>query len=335
MFEKIYSRIAEKGLSSGFLKRLVFSWSLQIGMRWAKLRDRRGKVGTFLKLKHWIADRLVFSKWRAAVGGRVRYFISGGAALAPDIAYVFFAAGLPIFEGYGLTETSPVVSCNTEDRNRVGTVGPVIDGVQVLIADDGEILVKGETVMKGYYNRPDATAQAFTQDGWLKTGDIGHLDSDGFLVITDRKKDLIKTSGGKYIAPQQIESLIKSSRFVSQVVVIGNGRKFASALIVPDMELINSYARLKGIVYSSPEDLLTNDLILSLMQRQVDKATDGLSKFEKIKGIALLGSDLSIEAGELTPTLKPRRKFIEEKYAKIIDRLYSESGDTVAVGAIE
>jgi len=205
-----------------------------------------------------------------------------------------------------------------------------MDNVEVRIAEDGEILVKGDTVMKGYYNRPAENEEAFTADGWFRTGDIGHLDSDGFLVITDRKKDLIKTSGGKYIAPQRVESLIKSSRFVSQVVVVGNARKFASALIVPNMELLHSYAQMKGITYKDPGELLTNPRIVDLFERQIDKYTSDLARFEKVKKFALLEAELTTESGELTPTLKPRRGVIEKKYAAVIDRLYDEQAPSVA-----
>jgi long-chain acyl-CoA synthetase len=331
MFEKIYARIVERGLVAGFPKRQIFLWSLGVGRAWAERRDRRRRIGFVLALEHKIADALVFKKWREALGGNISLFISGGAPLAPEIAYQFLAAGMPILQGYGLTETSPSVSCNTETRNRIGTVGPVIDGVSVRIAEDGEILVKGDTVMKGYYKRPDDNEYAFTSDGWLRTGDIGHIDSDGFLVITDRKKDLIKTSGGKYIAPQRLESLIKSSRFVSQVVVVGNARKFASALVVPNMELLRSYAEMKDIDYDDQNDLLSSPRIIDLIQRQVDKYTAELARFERVKRVALLEHEFTTESGDLTPTLKPRRSVIEQKYADVIDRLYEREGQSVAL----
>jgi len=329
MFEKIYTKIVERGLSAGFPKRQIFLWSLAIGRRWAERKDIGARIGLLLSLAHKVADILVFKKWREALGGRIRLLISGGAPLAPEIAYQFLAAGMPIFQGYGLTETSPSVSCNTEARNRIGTVGPVIDGVSVRIASDGEILVKGDTVMKGYYRAADNEA-AFTDDGWFRTGDIGHIDADGFLVITDRKKDLLKTSGGKYIAPQRLESLIKSSRFVSQVVVVGNARKFASALIVPNRELLRGYARIKGIEYRDESELLSNPRIVDLIQRQVDKYTTELARFEKVKKVALLERELTTESGELTPTLKPRRRVIEKQYASVIDQLYEEESSRVA-----
>jgi long-chain acyl-CoA synthetase len=330
MFEKIYARIIERGLAAGFPKRQIFLWSLDVGRKWAERKDRGETIGPLLAFQHKIADALVFKKWREAVGGNIRIFISGGAPLAPEIAYLFMAAGLQILQGYGLTETSPSVSCNTETRNRIGTVGPVMDNVEVRIAEDGEILVKGDTVMKGYYNRPADNVEAFTADGWFRTGDIGHLDHDGFLVITDRKKDLIKTSGGKYIAPQRVESLIKSSRFVSQVVVVGNARKFASALIVPNMELVRSYAQMKSISYKDLAELLTSPRIVDLFERQIDKYTSDLARFEKVKKFALLEEELTTESGELTPTLKPRRSVIEKKYAAVINQLYEERAPSVA-----
>jgi long-chain acyl-CoA synthetase len=324
MFEKIYARILERGLGAGFPKKQIFFWALAVGHKWAVRRNQGKSVGWWLALRHRLADRLVFSKWREAVGGSIRVFISGGAPLAPEIAYLFSAAGLPILQGYGLTETSPSVACNTETRNRIGTVGPVLDGVEVRIAADGEILVKGDTVMKGYYNRPEENARTFTEDGWLRTGDIGHLDEDGFLVITDRKKELIKTSGGKYVAPQRVESMIKSSRFVSQVFVVGNARKFPAALIVPNLELLRSYAAMKGIAYQSDRELIENPRIIDLMERQVEKYTAELGQWEKVKRIALLEHELTIESGDLTPTLKARRRLIENHYAAVIEQMYAD-----------
>jgi long-chain acyl-CoA synthetase len=330
MFEKIYARIVERGTATKFPIRQLFLWSLGVGRAWAERKDRGAKIGPLLALKHRIADLLVYKKWREAVGGRIRVFISGGAPLAPEIAYLFEAAGMTILQGYGLTETSPSISCNTEARNRIGTVGPVMDNVSVRIAEDGEILVKGDTVMKGYYNRPSDNEAAFTADGWFRTGDIGHMDEDGFLVITDRKKELIKTSGGKYVAPQRVESLIESSRFVSQVVVVGNARKYASALIVPNFEMLRSYAELKGIRYESDDDLRLKPEIINLIERQVEKYTAELARFEKVKKIALLAHEMTIESGELTPTLKVRRTVVENKYADVINSLYDEKAQKLA-----
>lgn len=332
MFEKMYARIVERGMSSPFPQRQILMWGLDVARDWAEVRNQGRAAGPWLSVKHTLAERMVYRKLREAVGGRVRCFISGGAPLAPEIAYVFTGSGLPILQGYGLTETSPSVACNTEDHNRIGTVGRVIDGVQIKFEPDGEILLRGDTITKGYYRSPEKNREAFTEDGWFRTGDIGNLDSDGYLVITDRKKDLIKTSGGKYIAPQQIESMIMASRFVSQVVVVGNMRKFASALIYPNVEMLRGYADLKGIKYLTPHELIRNSKIVDLIQRQVDKYTADLARFEKIKKVALLENELTTETGELTPTLKPRRKFIETKYKDKIDGIYLEA-ETTAVAA--
>jgi long-chain acyl-CoA synthetase len=331
MFEKMYGRILERGLAAPAPRRQIFSWAIQVARDWARAHDRGSKAGPWLALKHKIADALVYKKFRAAVGGRVRAFVSGGAALAPDIAYVFMGAGITILQGYGLTETSPTISANTEHHNRIGTVGRVVKGVEVKIAPDGEILVRGDTVTRGYYNSPELNSEAFTKDGWFRTGDIGVFDEDGYLVITDRKKDLIKTSGGKYIAPQRVESLLMSSRFISQVVVVGNGRKFASALIHPNIEMLHRYASLKGFKFEDDKQLLRDHRVIDLMDRQVDKHSAALAKYEKIKGIALLDRELSIAAGELTPTLKPRRRFIEQKYASLIDGLYHDAAQEAKV----
>lgn len=330
-FEKVYARLVERGLEAPFPRRQIFFWALDVAKRWAKRKDEGKPAGLLLGFERWAADLLVYRKLREALGGRLRVFISGGAPLAPEIGYLFMGIGLTILQGYGLTETSPLVSCNTESRNRIGTVGPVVEGVSVKIAEDGEILVKGDNVMKGYYNRPEEDRAAFTEDGWFRTGDLGYIDDAGFLVITDRKKDLIKTSGGKYVAPQKIESMIKASHFVSQVVVVGNGRKYPVALIVPNMEALRSYAQVKGISYGDDRELISRPEILDLMMRQVEKHTSGLAQFERIKRIALLEREFGVESGELTLTLKPRRSLIEERYREIIDGLYEKSPAGVAV----
>jgi long-chain acyl-CoA synthetase len=329
MFEKLYARILDKGLSAGFPGKQIFLWSLGIGKRWAERKNKGESIGLWLSLQHKLADELVFKKWREALGGRIRTLISGGAPLAPEIAYAFYGAGILILQGYGLTETSPSMTCTTPEHNRIGTVGRVIDGVSVKLEADGEILVKGKTVMQGYFNRPEINQEAFTSDGWFRTGDIGEFDEDGFLTITDRKKDLIKTSGGKYVAPQPLESLIKSSRFVSQVVVVGNNRKFISALIVPNFEMLKSYAELKGINYTSVDELMVNPKVVDLIHRQIEKSAPDLAKYERIKKVALLGKEMTIESGELTPTQKPRRMIIEKRYAEVIDKLYAEEGERV------
>ena len=326
LFEKIYSRIQDKAAAGGKLKAGLLAWAVGVGKQWAQLVAARQSVPPLLGLKHELARRIVFSKWRAGVGGRMRLFVSGGAALPEEIGYIFLGAGLPIVQGYGLTETSPVIAAGTLEDNRIGTVGRPIKNVEVRIAPDGEIETRGPNVMRGYYKKPAATRAVFTDDGWFKTGDIGQLDADGFLKITDRKKELFKTSGGKYIAPSVIEARIKGSRFVNQVVLIGNGRKFPAALIVPDWEQLRAYMQHKGIrdAGTSPAELCRHERILDLMRRQVDALCADLSNYERVKRIALLERELSIEGGELTPTLKVKRRVVDEKYRDVIDGLYAE-----------
>jgi long-chain acyl-CoA synthetase len=325
LFEKIYARIQEKAASEGKATAAILAWAVSVGKAYAKRALNHQSIPWMLAFKHKIASRLVFSKWNAGLGGRVRLFISGGAALSEEIGYIFAGAGLPIVQGYGLTETSPVITAGIVEDNRIGTVGKPIKNVEVRIAEDGEIETRGPNVMRGYYNKPEATDAVFTPDGWFKTGDIGTLDKDGFLRITDRKKELFKTSGGKYIAPQPIEQLIKGSRFVNQVVLIGNERKFPAALIVPNWEQLQSYAELKGLPERTPSELIKHPRILDLMQRQVDSLTEDLAKFERVKCVALLENELTIDGGELTPTLKVKRRVIDEKYRDVIDRLYHEA----------
>ena len=322
LFEKIYERIKDKAAEGGRVKNALLTWAVGVGKRWAHATVWKRPVSPLLKLQHGVASRLVFSKWREATGGRIRLFCSGGAALPEELGLVFYGAGLPIVQGYGLTETSPVICVNGPEDNRVGTVGQPIRHVEVRIAADGEIETRGPNVMRGYYNKPEATREVFTDDGWFKTGDIGALDAEGYLRITDRKKELFKTSGGKYVAPQPVEQLIKQSRFVSQVVLVGNGRKFPAALIVPDWEQLRSYAQHKGLDCQTPADFCRHPRVIDLLQRQVDSLTADLSRFERVKRVALLERELTIEGGELTPTLKIKRRVIDEKYKDVIDRIY-------------
>ncbi|HKQ51178.1 MAG TPA: long-chain fatty acid--CoA ligase [Pyrinomonadaceae bacterium] len=325
LLEKIYARVKERASAAGRAKYGLLMWAISVAKLHAQHLSNRQKVPPVLALKHKLADRLVFKKWRAALGGRFRVMASGGAALSEEIALIYNGAGMPVVQGYGLTETSPVVSAGMLEDNRVGTVGRPIRNVQVRIATDGEIEVHGPNVMKGYYNKPSDTAEVFTADGWFRTGDMGTLDADGFLRITDRKKELFKTSGGKYIAPQPIEQMIKGSRFVNQVVLIGNGRKFPAALIVPDWEQVRAYAELKGIETRTPAELCKHPRIVNLFERQVAAWTPNLAQFERVKKVALLENELTIEGDELTPTLKVKRRVIDEKYRDVIDRLYAEA----------
>jgi long-chain acyl-CoA synthetase len=325
LFEKIYARIKEKAAAGGKVKSALLAWAVETGKSWARLTLAHKPVPFALSLQHKLASKLVFTKWHEATGGRLRLFISGGAALPEELGYIFSGAGLPIVQGYGLTETAPVICAAQLDDNRIGTVGKPIKNVSVRLAADGEIEVAGPNVMRGYYNKPDATRAAFTEDGWFRTGDIGTLDADGFLRITDRKKELFKTSGGKYVAPQPIEGRIKQSRFVSQVVLVGNERKFPAALIVPDWEQLRSYAKLKNIPYKEDAELCEHPRIIDLLQRQVDGLTGDLAQYEKVKKVALLPKELTTEGGEMTPTLKVKRRVVDEKYKRVIDKLYEET----------
>lgn len=333
-FEKVYSRAMERAEASGRITGSIAQWAVNVAKEWADLVSRGAQPPAWLQLKHTLAVSLVFSKWRAVMGGRIRFFISGGAPLSIELARVFYGAGMPILQGYGLTESSPVITANTPAQNRMGSVGRPVAGVLVRIADDGEVLCSGPNVMRGYFNKPAETAATLEPDSdgrlWLHTGDIGHLDSDGFLFITDRKKDLLKTSSGKYIAPQPIENAIRESRFVNQVVVIGDERKFPAALIVPDFQALASYNALKGIAHSTPDELIKHPKIIDLFERQVEKYTSSFSQFEKIKAIALIARELTIEGGELTPTLKVRRRVVVEKYKDLIDRLYAAKEEQFA-----
>lgn len=322
LFEKVYHRIVKKGFSQKGLKRRIFVRSLEIGQRYAELRDKGGRVGPKLALQQKIADRLVFSKWREGVGGRLRYFVSGGAPLSPALSYAFLAAGIPILQGYGATETC-IVSANRPESNQVGSVGLPFEGIEVSIAEDGEILLRGPNVMRGYYGHPEETA-AVLSDGWFATGDVGYFDSERRLYITDRKKDLFKLSNGKYVAPQQIESLLKQSEFVSQAVVIGSGRKQPAALIVPEWEAVRQALLDLGDKFpSARSDLANHQAAIKLVQNDVALLTKPLADYERIRRVALLPDEFSIDNGELTPTLKVKRRVIDEKFEHLIEELYS------------
>ena len=319
LLEKIYDRIVGKGEELTGIKRKLFFWALDLGHRY----ETHGRSPWYdLQLK--LARKLIFSKWQAALGGKVRIVASGSAALQPRLARVFTAAGIPVMEGYGLTETSPVVSVNDlrQDNFRIGTVGRPIPGVQVRIAEDGEILIKGPNVMQGYYKRPELTAEVMDTEGWFHTGDIGEITAEGFLRITDRKKEIFKTSGGKYVAPQVLENKLKMSRFIEQVMVIGENRKFPGALIVPSFAFLKDYCKLKGIPYEGQDQVINEQRIIDRIQREVDTANEGLGQWERVKRFALLPAEWSIDGGELTPTLKLRRKPILNKYAEAVEHIY-------------
>jgi long-chain acyl-CoA synthetase len=320
-FEKVYEKILKARQKLTPTKQRIFDWALPVGRAWAEARDR-GRVSPILSVKHAIADRLVFAKWREVVGERLERFVSGGAPLSRELAYTFWGAGIPILEGYGLTETSPVIAVNGMRANRVGTVGRPIPGVEVEIAPDGEILTRGPNVFKGYFNKPEETAAVLGEDGWLRTGDVGYLDADGFLTITDRKKDLIKTSAGKYVPPQPIENLLRMSELVDQAVLVGNGRKHVTALVVPNRERLLEWAREQGLESDDYDALVEDARVVEAVRAEVARLTPHLADYERIKGVALVPTEFTIEGGELTPTLKIRRRFVEEKYRAKIDALY-------------
>ena len=323
LFDKVHDRAIAAARALPLPRRLIFALALGIGRKRARAILDGRPVPLLARLLHPFADRLVFSRIRERMGGRIRFFVSGGAPLAIRSAEFFYAAGIRVLEGYGLTETSPVIAVNTFDRVRLGTVGPVIPGVEVRIARDGEILARGPNVMKGYFRDEEATREVM-KEGWLHTGDIGHLDADGFLKITDRKKEMLKTSGGKLVAPQPLENLLKADRFISQAMVVGDRRKFIAALIVPDFAWMESYARHKRIPYKEAGELLDHPRVLDLFRRRIEEKMRGLPSYETVKKFRLLPRELTQEEGELTPTLKLKRRVVEEKYADLIESMYRE-----------
>jgi long-chain acyl-CoA synthetase len=322
LYEKMYARVNEKVASDPPARQRIFRWALGVGRQAFALRVAGRSPGPLLALQRALADRLVFSKIKARTGGRLRLFVSGGAPLSREIAEFFGAAGLLILEGYGLTETSPVISVNTPVALKPGSVGRPIPGVEVKIAEDGEILTRGPHVMKGYYNKPEATAEVIDREGWFHTGDVGLLDGDGFLVITDRKKDIIVTSGGKNIAPQPIENQLKTHPLIAEIVMIGNRRNFASALLVPNFANLEKWAQAAGLAYAGREELVCKREVVALYEDTVKELGSELAKFEQIKRVTLLPREFSLEAGELTPTLKVKRRVVEQKYKELIDRMY-------------
>ncbi len=325
VYEKIYAGALEKATAGSALKRQIFFWARRVGMEWADRTLEGRAIPWDLRLARATADRLVFRKFRAAIGGRLRYFVSGGAPLSPEIARFFYAAGLPILEGYGLTETSPVITVNTPDRLKIGTVGPPIPGVEVKIADDGEILTRGPHVMQGYYRKPDATREAIDADGWFHTGDIGVLDAEGFLKITDRKKDLIVTAGGKNIAPQPIEGRLKLNKFIANAVLLGDRRRFPIALLVPNFERVEAWARSQGLGVEDRTALAARPEVEALLAEEARRSLRDFAQYEVPKRFLILTRDFSIEGGELTPKLSVRRKIVEERHRDAIEALYASA----------
>lgn len=324
VLEKFYSKVMDNVLASSSLKRKIFYWAMKVGKKYAQRKLEKQPASGMLNFKRKIAHKLVFSKIIAKTGGRIRFFISGAAPLSKDIGEFFYAMGLVVMEGYGLTETSPVISVNTFDNVKFGSVGPPIPGVEVKIAEDGEIFAKGPNVMKGYYKMEEETKEVFEGE-WFKTGDIGHLDEEGRLVITDRKKDMIVTAGGKNVAPQPIENLLKTNPYIENALTIGDRRKFISALIVPNFDKIEEYAKFNNILYETLGDLVKNEKILRFMEGEVDRATPNIANYEKVRKISLLERDFEIDKGEMTPTYKVKRNIVEEKYRSAIDAMYKES----------
>jgi long-chain acyl-CoA synthetase len=330
LYEKMYARVLENALAGSAVKKRIFFWARGVADRWATQKLAGKEPAGFLAMQYKLAQRLVFSKLKDRTGRKLRYFVSGGAPLAPEINKFFYAAGLVILEGYGLTETSPVIAVNTPSAFRIGTVGRPVPGVEVMIAGDGEICTRGPHVMEGYYNKPDATAEAIDADRWFHTGDIGELE-DGFLRITDRKKDIIATAGGKKIAPQPIENKVKTNKYVSQAVMIGDKRKFPVLLVVPNWESLEKWARLKNLIWTDRAQLLQMPTVRAKMEKEVAEELQGLARFEMPKKVALLEHDFSIERGELTPTLKVKRRVIDQSYKSIIDSLYVDEGEPAGV----
>ncbi len=325
LFEKMYGRVLEKTNAGSSLKKKIFFWAIKTGKKYA-IALQKSKINAFLKFKHSLASKLVFSKVQEKVGGNLRFFVSGGAPLSKEIGEFFNAVGVKIFEGYGLTESSPVISVNAEEKFKFGTVGPVLSkgGVEVKIVSDGEIWTKGPHVMQGYFKNPEATKEIVDEDGWLHTGDIGFIDEDGFLTITDRKKNIIVTAGGKNIAPATIENLLITSPLIEQVLVIGDKKKYITALIAPNLELLESYAKQQDISFDSLEVLVGKPEIVQYVGNEIEKLSSDLARFQKIKHFTLMPKLFTIEDDELTPTLKIKRKFVEKMYADLIDKMYEE-----------
>ncbi len=322
LYEKIYGRVLDAVRAGSAVKRRIFYWGKRVGEAVVERRLANRRLSPLLRAQYALADRLVFSKLRARTGGRIRFFISGGAPLSADIARFFHAAGMPILEGYGLTETSPVIAVNTFERLRLGTVGVPIPGVEVKIAPDGEIITRGPHVMTGYYQRPQDTAEALDSEGWFHTGDIGAVDEDGFLRITDRKKDIIVTAGGKNISPQPIEALARTNKFVSSAVMLGDRRPFPIMLIVPNFENLQAWATKEGVPHTDGASLVARPEVQAKMEEEIKGTLRDLAGFERPKKLLLLPRDFSIETGELTPKLSVKRKVVEQRHAAAIEALY-------------
>jgi long-chain acyl-CoA synthetase len=322
VFEKVYAKILAGVAAGPPLKKKIFQWAIGVGREVSRHQQRGQPVPPLLAVKRAIANKLVFSKLQAALGGRLQWAVSGGAPLSRDIAEFFHAAGILLLEGYGLTETCPALTFNRPDRYKFGSVGQALEGIDVKIAADGEILAKGPNIAKGYFKQPEATAEVFEPSGWFHTGDIGRLDEDGFLFITDRKKDLIVTAGGMNIAPQNIENLLKADPFISQVMVYGDRRPYPVALITLNPDELQKFAREQGILSSDPSVIVKHPKVVERISRTVEEKNSQLQSYAKIKKFTILGGDFTLEGGELTPTLKVKRKVVAQKYTNALEELY-------------
>jgi len=322
LFDKIYAKVMDNILAASPAKRKIFFWAIGVGKKYGAKKIRHQSIPWGLGLQRKIAAKLVYGKIIEKTGGRVHFFVSGGAPLSADVAEFFYAIGITILEGYGLTETSPVLACNTFEKMKFGAVGPPVPGVEIKIAPDGEILAKGPNVMKGYYKKDQETREAF-ENGWFKTGDIGHIDGEGFLVVTDRKKDILVTAGGKNVAPQPIENLLKANPYIQTAVVVGSGRKFISALVLPDFDKLEAYARKNGIAFGSRKELVEKEEIVSFMLAEIDRSTPHLASYERIKKVVLLDREFDADT-ELTPSLKVKRHIVEKVFKPLIDILYKD-----------
>ena len=320
LLEKVYDKIYHKGISAGGLKKLIFLWAMGV--------NKKYQLGQPKNWKQKLADKLVFSKWREGLGGEIVSLISGSAALSISLNKKFQAAGIPIIEGYGLTETSPVIAVNSFDQMKLGSVGKPLDNLQVKIADDGEILVKGPSVTQGYLNKPEQTKEVFTEDGFFKTGDIGHIDEEGFLIITDRKKEMFKTSGGKYVAPQMIENKAKASRFIEQIMVVGEGEKMPCAFVQPEFDFVKRWAELHNLdIGQTPEEMVKSPELKKRIEKEIEKLNQKLGNWEQVKRIELTPEIWSVDNGMLTPTMKLKRKVIKERYIDLYNKLYEKETD--------
>lgn len=323
-YEKVYAKVIDSISAGSAVKQKLFWWAINNGRKAVNLKLKNEPLGSMLNAKLAIAKKLVFSKLHERIGGHLRFFVSGGAPLSPEIAEFFAAAGITILEGYGLSETSPVISVNPLEKPKIGTVGPVLPGVEVKIANDGEILTRGPHVMKGYFKNEEATKEVMDDDGWFYTGDIGILDEENYLKITDRKKNIIVTSGGKNVAPQPLENVLVTSKWIEQILVIGDRQKFISALIVPSFPNLEAYANEKGLQWDSREELIKLPEVKRLYDRVIEESMEGFAQFEKVKKYTLLAKEFTIENDELTPSLKIRRNIVESRYTQLINRMYAE-----------